>query len=215
MSENRGNRFPVSVPEAVVTYYSRKLEEFGATARGVDWNSEASQRVRFAQLLRLLDEDEGQIALIDYGCGYGALVNDLDDRGRPYDYQGFDPSSAMIDAARQRFGGHDSCRFMVNSADLTVASYTVASGLFNVRLECDVDPWHDYVLQTLDAIDALSLRGFAFNMLTSYSDHDKQRADLYYADPVFFFDYCKRRFSPRVALLHDYPLYEFTILVRK
>jgi hypothetical protein len=52
-------------------------------------------------------------------------------------------------------------------------------------------------------------------MLTSYADREKQRSDLYYADPMFFFDYCKRRFSPRIALLHDYPLYEFTILVRK
>jgi hypothetical protein len=41
------------------------------------------------------------------------------------------------------------------------------------------------------------------------------RADLYYADPAQVFDYCKRRFSPNVALLHDYGLYEFTILVRK
>ena len=29
------------------------------------------------------------------------------------------------------------------------------------------------------------------------------------------FDVCKQPFSPRVALLHDYPLYEFTIIVRK
>jgi hypothetical protein len=28
------------------------------------------------------------------------------------------------------------------------------------------------------------------------------------------FDTCRQRFSPRVALLHDYPLYEFTIIVR-
>jgi hypothetical protein len=40
------------------------------------------------------------------------------------------------------------------------------------------------------------------------------RADLYYADPLFFFEHCRQRFSRRVALLHDYPLYEFTILVR-
>jgi hypothetical protein len=26
---------------------------------------------------------------------------------------------------------------------------------------------------------------------------------------------CKRRFSRNVALLHDYDLYEFTVLVRK
>ena len=31
---------------------------------------------------------------------------------------------------------------------------------------------------------------------------------------VRVFDVCRQRFSPRVALLHDYPLYEFTIIVR-
>ena len=41
------------------------------------------------------------------------------------------------------------------------------------------------------------------------------RADLYYGDPCFFFDHCKTRYSKQVGLLHDYGLYEFTILVRK
>jgi hypothetical protein len=41
------------------------------------------------------------------------------------------------------------------------------------------------------------------------------RSDLHYADPGRLFDYCKRRFARNVALLHDYGLYEFTLLVRK
>ena len=57
--------------------------------------------------------------------------------------------------------------------------------------------------------------GFAFNCLTSYSDAHKMRDYLYYADPCALFDLCKRRYSRYVALLHDYKLYEFTILVRK
>ena len=64
-------------------------------------------------------------------------------------------------------------------------------------------------------LDGKSSRGFAFNCLTSYSDADKMRDDLYYADPCKLFDRCKRRYSRRVALLHDYGLWEFTILVRK
>jgi hypothetical protein len=67
----------------------------------------------------------------------------------------------------------------------------------------------------LDNIDRLSRRGFSSNFLTKYSDEDKMRNDLYYADPLFLFDYCKRKFSRNVALLHDYGLYDFTILVRK
>jgi len=38
---------------------------------------------------------------------------------------------------------------------------------------------------------------------------------LYYADPIFLFEHCRRTFSRFVSLIHDYPLYEFTILVRK
>jgi hypothetical protein len=39
--------------------------------------------------------------------------------------------------------------------------------------------------------------------------------NLYYADPFMFFDFCKRNISPYVSLLHDYPLFEWTLLVRK
>jgi hypothetical protein len=51
-------------------------------------------------------------------------------------------------------------------------------------------------------------------VLSLYSDPERRRPDLFYADPLFLFDYCKTRFSKAVALLHDYPLYEFTVLVR-
>jgi len=63
----------------------------------------------------------------------------------------------------------------------------------------------------------LCSKGFSFNMLTRYSDADRmaQRPDLFYGDPLFFFDFCKCEFSRNVALLHDYGLYDFTILVRK
>ena len=71
------------------------------------------------------------------------------------------------------------------------------------------------MLRTLAAINGLSKRGFAFNVLTKYSHPEFQRPDLYYADPLFLFDYCKTKFSRFVTLLHDYPLYEFTLLVRK
>jgi hypothetical protein len=51
-------------------------------------------------------------------------------------------------------------------------------------------------------------------MLTSYSDPEHMVDRLFYGDPCFYFDWCKRNLSRNVALLHDYGLYEFTILVR-
>jgi hypothetical protein len=120
----------------------------------------------------------------------------------------------MIRAARVLHGSDSRAMFTTEATAVPQAPYTLASGIFNVKLSYTTEEWREYVEQTLDRIAMLSSRGFAFNMLSSYSDSAKQRADLYYADPCEIFDLCKRRFSPRVALLHDYPLYEFSIVVR-
>ena len=121
----------------------------------------------------------------------------------------------MIRAAEQRNQDTSNARFVLTSEPQQVADYGVASGIFNVRLGRSDDEWWSYLEATLDVLDRTSRFGFAFNCLTSYSDADKMRDYLYYADPCALFDLCKRRYSPNVALLHDYGLYEFTILVRK
>ena len=96
-----------------------------------------------------------------------------------------------------------------------IHDYTIASGVFNMKLETTDEEWKNYVINTIGTMNKLSKKGFSFNMLTSYSDKEFMRDDLYYADPLFFFDYCKKNFSKNIALLHDYQLYDFTIVVRK
>jgi SAM-dependent methyltransferase len=202
-----------SITAKVARYYSDRLREHGTTARGVDWSSEESQVLRFVQVARLLPVDEAY-SVVDYGCGYGAVLEFLEGRGDRFDYQGYDISKAMVDQARRDHGSAQR-RFTTAEDDLEPADFAIASGIFNVKLDTTVDDWSDYVTDTLRRIDRLGNRGFAFNMLTSYSDADRMRPDLFYGDPCRYFDHCKRTFSKQVALLHDYGLYEFTILVRK
>lgn len=207
-----------SILETVGRYYSDRLEQYGPTPKGVDWNSPESQTLRFNRLLLLLDPvDPARPAasLIDYGCGYGALADYLDTEGRVVDYLGFDISEAMVQAARSVQAGRPRRSFTSEIGLLTPADYAVASGIFNVRLHHGIDEWQTYVWETVAVLNQVSTRGFSFNMLSTYSDVEKRRDDLFYVDPREAFDTCKRRFSSRVALLHDYPLHEFTILVRK
>ena len=89
------------------------------------------------------------------------------------------------------------------------------SGIFNVRNDIGDEEWRAYILQTLKAMSASSRKGFAFNALTSYSDAHLMRRELYYSNPLEMFNYYKINFSKNVALLHDYDLYDFTILVKK
>jgi SAM-dependent methyltransferase len=200
--------------DAVREYYEAKLRDHGATPQGVDWNGENSQRVRFNALSKVIDAPEAPfLSVDDYGCGYGAYLDYLLERGpKDLDYLGLDVCADMVNEARRL---HVQGAFEVGSRSPRVADYSVASGVFNVALDQERAAWEREVLEALDAMHAATKRGFAFNCLTSYADADYRRPHLYYADPCFFFDHCKRRYSRQVALLHDYGLYEFTIIVRK
>ena len=39
-------------------YFAGKLEQHGATPRGVDWNSNGAQDTRFSQLAHVIDQPE-------------------------------------------------------------------------------------------------------------------------------------------------------------
>ena len=198
----------------VAGYYSAKLAEHGQTARGVDWNGEASQILRFEQLTRIIDPS-GYFSLNDLGCGYGALLDYLQSRHQDFEYNGYDVSDVMVRAAQSRHAPQRNARFVVAAIPSETADYGIASGIFNVRLSRSQAEWSAYVAETLDKLHRTSRRGFAFNCLTSYSDAHRMKDELFYADPCLLFDLCKRCYAKDVALLHDYGLYEFTILVRK
>ncbi|QJW84078.1 methyltransferase domain-containing protein [Ramlibacter terrae] len=199
--------------DRVASYYSDKLALHGETPLGVDWNGAEGRVLRFEQLARVIDAD-GRFTVNDLGCGYGAFLEFLRPRHEGFHYNGYDVSEEMVRAARARLPGSDAT-FSVAAAPAEDADFGIASGIFNVRLGADEPTWEAYIAATLDDLHRTSRRGFAFNCLTSYSDPDRMRPDLHYADPCRLFDLCKRRFSRQVALLHDYGLYEFTILVRK
>jgi SAM-dependent methyltransferase len=197
--------------DEVAQYYTAKLAEHGETPKGVDWNGAESQELRFAQLCRILPA-QGAFSLNDLGCGYGAFHEYLARRYPSFSYTGWDVSEDMVRAGRARV---PAARFEVGSAPAEAADYGFASGIFNVKLEAPLQDWRDYVEATLDDLDRSSRLGFAFNCLTSWSDADRMRPHLYYPDPCELFAHCKRKYARNVALLHDYGLYEFTILVRK
>jgi SAM-dependent methyltransferase len=203
-----------SIRSRVQQYYDDRIQAHGPTAQGVDWNSLESQQLRFKKLLALVDRGS-PFSINDFGCGYGALADYLEPALPPSQYFGFDLSARMIDAATKLHASKSWATFVRDESELPAADYTVASGIFNVKLDTPVAAWEGYILETLQTISRLSRKGFAFNVLTKYADAEFMRPDLYYADPLFLFDYCKKNFSRFVALLHDYPLYEFTMLVRR
>src|SRR3954466_5758716 len=135
-----------AVTGAVRDYYESRLHAFGATAKGVDWNSTASQVLRFDQLLPTRSRDAGR-SLLDYGCGYGALLTYLRTHEWTGDYVGYDLSYEMVTEARRQ---HPDDGQFVTEVPTTTFEFTVASGVLNVRLGFAEKQWEDYIDSVLD-----------------------------------------------------------------
>ncbi len=197
----------------VDVFFSNALSEYGIAPQAADWPDPDQQIKRFAELCRLLDISR-PFEILDYGCGYGAMLDYLERASAPATYWGYDISAAMLKAARDTHQGLEN-RFLSELPQGTIYDYVVASGIFNLKMEIPLKAWDEIVHKTIDKFDALSSRGFAFNMLSSYRELHRRRSRLYYGDPLHFFDLCFRKYSPNVALVHDYNLWDFTIIVRK
>jgi cyclopropane fatty-acyl-phospholipid synthase-like methyltransferase len=198
--------------EQVREYYTAKIKEFGATPQGVDWNSKESQELRFNVLSTLIDEPV--FSVLDFGCGFGSMFDYYSQKYTNFSYTGFDIAEEMIQTAVKTFTSSGNATWTASLPNKK-SDYVVASGIFNVKLENTDENWLSYILETIHTLNEFSEKGFAFNILTSYSDKEYMKDYLFYGDPLVLFDYCKTHFSKNVALLHDYNLYEFTIIVRK
>lgn len=195
---------------SVVRFYEERLGMHGTTAPGVGWRDETSHRLRFAKLATAIEDGEGG-RIADLGCGYGAFHDYLRNLGvRIERFVGYDISRRMLAEARRRVPAGE---FVYGDAIDREVDFAFACGTFHARMQVEETDWRRLILRALDSMDECAVRGFAFNMLTTYVDY--KDPENYYGDPCDFFDHCKRQYGRKVALLHDYPLHEWTIVVRK
>ena len=202
-----------SILNAVADYYASRLAQHGPTPQGVDWNSSESHALRHIQLMRLI-QGNPDVSILDLGCGFGDFLRFLRREGHRGAFVGYDVAPSMIAAAQHLHGEGPDRQWRVGASPSETADFAVASGLFNVKGNIPVDAWARYVHQMINVLARAGRRGFGFNMLSLSSDPKRRRSDLYYADAVEMLVNCLSSFGRSVALMQDYGLYEFTVIVR-
>lgn len=198
-------------------YFSKLINLYNSRPIGVGWNSKKAQEIRQNQVLKII-KNKKNFSINDIGCGYGHLYNFLKKKNyKNFFYLGYDISPKMIEIAKKKIKSKTKIKFkVINSLNnIKISDYSVASGVFNVKQNFKNIEWQKYICKSLKEINMKSTKGFSFNMLTSYSNKKLMRNDLYYGNPLFYFNFCIKNFSRNVTLIHDYNLYDFTILVRK
>lgn len=198
---------------SVEAYYTRKVRTFAATPLGVDWPSTPSLELRLVQLLKVCDFPP-PFSLNDLGCGYAAAL-DLIERRWPanrIDYLGIDLSADMIAHARRRWHQRPGSDFVVGHECGRVADYSIASGVFNVRLDHTAQLWAAHIRAMLMDLHRSSHRGFAVNfMLPAAASH---APELYGSQPGPWVAYCETELGRSVEVVQDYGMDEYSLLVR-
>lgn len=202
--------------EPVLASFERRLRQFGAVPKSAFWKNKEWQTRRYDILSRLFDvaDRQGGITIIDYGCGYGAFFDYLQDRPvmDASRYIGIDMSAAMIAEAEARIRDPRVSfrRHLIATED---ADYTFACGTYNMNLGADRDEWAAYVKASLSQLWSKTGKALGFNMLRA--DAPEKYPGLFYADGREYLEFCKESLGPDVTFTEDRPLPDFTIFVRR
>jgi SAM-dependent methyltransferase len=198
----------------VRAYYSDAVERFGPAPLGVDWPNQPSQYLRFVQLLKICDFEQ-PFSLNDFGCGYGALLDFMALRhsGARVTYRGIDLSPQMIAVARRRWATRPNTTFVVGARCRQAADYSVASGVFNVRLGQAIGEWEAYIESILLDLRRNSRVGFAANFMLPL-DRAPTESELYRTSARRWVTYCRRELGCTIRPITRYGLREFTLLAR-
>lgn len=195
---------------ATLEHYEACLEQFGPTAKGMNWRDEASQRLRF-KVLSEVGDLRGR-SVHEVGAGAGHFSAFLTQGGYEARYSGSDISEKMVAAARSLNPGVQfECSDIMKNDALGIYDFVVSSGLFHVKLQACDDAWQRFTRQMLERMYRLCRIGIAFNLITDRVDF--RNLDLAYFSPEQTLDFCLENLSQYASIRHDYPLYEFTVYV--
>lgn len=192
---------------SLVKLYADRVAEMGYDVRSLGWKSREDQLLRFQVLADIGDLSDSVVC--DVGCGFGDLQPYLSERFRNVQYVGVDLSEELLTVARSRY---PALKFAV--ADILDESYQetadwhLLSGALSYKLEDNLA----FTTRMLAKMFALSRRGVAANFLSTYVNYQHPRN--YHHDPADVFRIAKG-LTKRVALRHDYPLWEFTVYLYK
>src|SRR5262249_25368522 len=102
----------------------------------------------------------------------------------------------------------------VGSTSSRIADYSVASGIFNVKLMQPLDAWEFFIRSALAEMKSKSRYGFSVNFMLPEPSTRPAHKMLYRSSPERWSTFCQTCLDCSVETIAGYGLREFTLLVR-
>lgn len=209
-----------SVEQSQIDFYLPKLKVYKNSPKALAWRDEESQNLRFEMLSTLFQyENKQKFSVHEVGCGLAHYNKYLKNHIHSFEYIGSDIIPEMIENCRKNYP--DNTFYLASISSNTnklkqlfkKTDYYCLSGTFNTIQHNTKKRWEDFIFKSISNMFILAEKGIAFNFLSTHSDYYIN--DLYYADPNKIFNWCIKNTSRFVSILHNSPLYEFTVVIYK
>jgi SAM-dependent methyltransferase len=193
----------------VLSLYESRLEKYGNSFKTVGWGSKEDQFLRFDMLFREININNKSI--LDLGCGLGDMVEYLHSKKSDnFFYTGVDLSEKLIKQAKINFP-HKNVKFLVNDVlkdKLPRADIVVASG----TLTYNISENKENIQNILERFFLISNDIVSVNFMSSYVDFELEK-NLHFSPEKIFSS--AKNITNWVTIFHDYPLFEFTVHLKK
>lgn len=191
--------------QRIIDRYNRRLDQHGVSIEALASGTEERRALRFDVLCGagIAPGD----SVLDLGCGFGDFRQYCRTRGLDIGYTGVDINERLVEAARERFPDATFLACDIESADIAPHDWVVSSSAFNLKLREQDN--YEFAASILRRCHALARKGVAVDFLTEYVDF-RGSEDAFYYSPEKMFTIAKS-ITRRVALRHDYPLFEFCV----
>jgi len=184
--------------------YENQFMLHGATPEGVHWVGSKRQELRFKLLLEAIFEQNytENISIADVGCGYGALVNYINDNidSNKLQYLGYDISDRLINQCKENIHYHWA-NFKVGKNPHIEIDHCIMSGTYNLAMTNNIQDWEDYIFNCLNACWRKTRKSMIFNLQIAPISFIS-KGNIYYGNKKRTLTKCRSYFGATTIVQH-------------
>lgn len=197
-------------------HYQKTFEQYGPTAKGVDWRDQETAQIRYEKMLAVILPElmnaGTELTLLDVGCGFGGLGFYIRENELPIRYSGLDIADNMIEYGRANltdatFYNED----FLGISYLEPFDFLVCNGILTQKLTASIREMEIFSKNIVQKMFDLCRIGIAFNNMTNQVNYMKD--NLFYKSPVEMMAFCLSQISPKIRIDHSYKLFEYTTYI--
>lgn len=187
----------------ILNRYDERIGRFGPTIKSLAIGPEERQEIRYRVLSEVGIRSGDHV--VDVGCGLASYYHYLNSAFQNISYTGVDINSNYIDVCKSLFPESNFNLGELQEFSQLTCDYVVSSSSFNIKLK---QSNYEYIDEFICDAFKKAKKGIAIDFLSIYAE--SKFSDIFYYDPGVILQIAKR-YTNRVCIRHDYPLFEFAL----